>query len=560
MSDMQRRWSWWWWALRLVAAAAACLLALLASAAPAAAHASLVSTDPVDGTLLAKSPGQATLTFDEPVSLPREGVKVFDADGEPITASASTTDALVTVDLPDRMADGTYVVVWRIISADGHPLAGSLTFSVGQPSLHVVPPKLPDTAGAAVTIAVSTVQAATDIGLLLAVGLGIFAVLLVPPHIRADRPRRRMRTVTTWSAVVSVVAATATLPLTVIYQHGGSLTDLTALETWTSTSLTTLIALTFIAVGLLLVRVAVEYGLPVVRQRAALGVGSCLAVVSPALTGHSRAFEPQAPVIAVDVLHVLAGSIWLGGLVGLAITLPAIAGRGTHAAEVLGRFSNLAASVLAALVAAGGMLAWRIVASWENLFGTRYGWLLLSKIVLVALAAAIAAWNRYVLVPRARTDGGHQERLSTTARLRRVVTVEAAVIVVVLALTGFLVNQSPRPEVVLIPDGRTGGQITQLGTDVNVLATMTPARVGQNTVLVQFQDLSGEPLEPTRLPEISLRCDELDLGRVKIRSVTAGTFRADVVLPRPGVWRVQISLRLDKFDNPVAVVTFNVTD
>jgi copper transport protein len=556
---MKRRSS-WWWALRLVTAAAACLLALLASAAPAAAHASLVSTDPVDGTVLAKSPGQATLTFDEPVSLPPEGVQVVSADGKPITASASATDTLVTVDLPDHLADGTYVVVWRIVSADGHPVAGSLTFSVGTPSIHVVSPKLPEPAGTAVTTAVSTAQAATYIGLLLAVGLGIFAVLLVPTHLRADRPRSRMRTVTTASAVVSLAAATAALPLTVINQQGGGLADLITLETWASTTPTTLIALTLLAIGLLLVRIALQDRLPLVRQRAALGLGTCLAVVSPALTGHSRAFEPQAPLIALDVLHVLAGSVWLGGLVGLAITLPAIAGRGTHAAQILGRFSTLAAAVLAALVATGGLLTWRIVASWENLFGTRYGWLLLTKIALVALAAAIAAWNRYVLVPRARADGGHQALRATAVRLGRVVTVEAAVIVLVLVLTGFLVNQPPRAEALVIPDGRTGVQTTQLGTDAKVLATMTPARVGQNTVLVQLQDLTGEPLEPTRLPEISLRSDELDLGEVKTRSVAAGTFRADVVLPGPGTWRVQVSLRLSEFDNPVAVVTFNVTD
>ena len=556
---MQRRSS-WWRALRLVTAAVACLLALLASAAPAAAHASLVSTDPVDGTVLAESPGQATLTFDERVSLPPDGVQVFDADGKPVTASASASDVLVTVDLPDQLEHGTYVVVWRVVSADGHPVAGSLTFSVGTPSITVVSPKLPEPADPAVTAVLSTAQATTYIGLLLAVGLGIFAVLLVPARVRADRPRRRIRVLTTAAAVVSVVATTATLPLTVINQQGGGLDDLAAPDTWSDTTPVTLIALILLAIGLVLVRVSLHERLSLVRQRAALGLGTGLAVVSPALTGHSRAFEPQAPVIVVDVLHVLAGSVWLGGLAGLAITLPAIAGRGTHAAEILGRFSTLAAGVLAALVATGGLLAWRIVASWENLFGTRYGWLLLTKIAIVALAAAIASWNRYVLVPRVRADGGHQERRSTAVRLGRVVTVEAAVIVLVLAVTGFLVNQSPRTEAAVIPDGRTGVQTTQLGTDAKVLATMTPARVGQNTVLVQLQDLSGEPLEPTQLPEISLRSDELDLGQVKTTSVAAGTFRADLVLPAAGTWQVQVSLRLSEFDNPVAVVTFNVTD
>ncbi len=550
----------WWWAFRLVTAAAACLLAVLASAAPAAAHATLVGTDPVDGTVLARSPGEATLTFDERVSVPADGVQAFDADGKPITTSASASDTLVTVDLPDQLADGTYVVVWRVVSADGHPVAGSLTFSVGTPSVRVVSPTPPERAGTVVTSVLSTAQAVGYVGLLLAVGLGIFTVLLVPAHVRADRPRSRMRTVASAAAVVSVAAATATLPLAVITQHGGGLADLAALETWVSITPTPLIALILLSVGLLLVRVALRARLLLVWQRAALGLGTGLAVASPALTGHSRAFEPQAPVIALDVLHVLAGSVWLGGLVGLAITLPAIAGRGTHAVQVLARFSTLAAGVLVALVATGGLLAWRIMASWENLFGTPYGWLLLTKISLVALAVAIATWNRYVLVPRARADDGYQERRTTAVRLARVVTVEAAVIVLVLALTGFLVNQSPRAEAVVIPDGRTGVQTTQLGTDVKALATMTPARVGQNTVLVQLQDLSGEPFEPVRLPEISVRSDDFDLGQVTTSSVAAGTFRADVVLPAAGTWRVHVSLRLSEFDNPVAVVTFTMRD
>lgn len=47
---------------------------------------------------------------------------------------------------------------------------------------------------------------------------------------------------------------------------------------------------------------------------------------------------------------------------------------------------------------------------------------------------------------------------------------------------------------------------------------------------------------------------------VKTSSVAAGTFRADAVLPAAGTWRVQVSLRLSEFDNPVAIVTFNVAD
>lgn len=558
MTEAQRRSS-WWRALRVGTAAGACLLTILATVAPAAAHTSLVGSDPADGSVLARSPGQVTLTFDEPVSLPARSVRVFDADGTPVVAPPSARDAVITVDLPDQLEDGTYAVAWKVISADGHPVAGSLTFSVGRPSTHVVSPKGPDPPRPAVTAALSTAQAAGYVGLLLAVGLGIFAGLLLPAGARADRPRGRMRTLSTAAAVVSVGATTAGLPLTVIDQQGGGLADLLTREAWTNAPPPTLVGLALTAIGLVLVRAAQEERLPLVWRRAALGLGTCLAVVAPALTGHSRAFEPQAPVIALDIAHVLAGSVWFGGLVGLAITLPAIAGRKAHAVQTLARFSTLAASVLAALVATGGLLAWRYVASWENLFGSRYGWLLLTKLALVALTAAIAAWNRYVLVPRARADGGFQQQRTAAAQVGRVVAVEAVLIVLVLAVTGFLVNESPRARAVVVPDDRIGAQTTQLGDDVRVLATMTPARVGRNVVKVRLRDPGGKPFDAARPPEISLRSDDFDLGQVKATSVAAGAYRADVVLPAAGSWQVQVSLRLGEFENPVATVTFSVT-
>lgn len=538
----------------------ACLLAVLVPSSPAAAHATLVGTDPADGAVLAESPGQATLTFDEAVSLPAEGVRVFDASGGPVTSTASSGDSTITVDLPDRLADGTYVVVWRAVSADGHPIAGSLTFSVGRPSVQVVSPPPPDRAGPAVGAVLSVANAVTYVGLLLAVGLGLFAVVILGGAGGAPRASRRLRPVVTWSTVASVVAVVAALPLTVVTQRALGPADVLTSEAWTGVTPTALVAAALLAGGLVLVRVALGDRRSVAQSRVALGLGAGLAVVTPALTGHSRGMAPQVPVVALDVLHVLAGSVWLGGLVGLALSLPVVSGRRSDAALVLARFSTLAASVLALLVATGGLLAWRIVASWENLFGTRYGWLLLAKIALACVAVTIAAWNRYVLLPRTRSDHGHQRHRSAVHRVGHVVAAEAGVVVLVLALTGFLVNQSPRAEALVVPAGRTGVQATTLGEDLKVLVTLSPAEVGPNTLRVQVQDLTGEPVEPSRLPVISLNSDDVDLGEVRSTSDAAGTFRSSVVLPAAGTWRVQVSLRLTEFDNPVGVVTFHVTE
>lgn len=549
-------WPSWRRVLGPVAAAAACLLALLTGASPASAHAVLLATDPVDGTVLAESPGTATFTFNEPVTLPPDGVQVFDAEGREVEATATAGGPELAVDVPDTLADGTYVVAWRIVSADGHPVAGSLAFSVGRPSVHVAARDVP-TAGDGVRAALSVAHGLGYVGLLLALGLAVFLVVLLPTSGYADRPRARLRRLLTAGAVVSAAGVVAAVPLTVADQQGLGLVDALTVagRTRAATDSVVAAALWVLALGLA-VLAAVRAG-TVRVARTALAAALLLGAVAPTLTGHTRTFGPRALVVAADVLHVLAGSVWLGGLVGLAVALPALGPRRAGAAVVLARFSTLAATVLAALVVTGTLLGWRIVGSWDRLVATAYGQLLLAKVALVLLAVGFATWNRFVLLPRAR-DADDVTRLPVFTRLGRVASGEALVLVAVAALTGFLVDQSPQGRQLVVPEGRTGVEVAQLGEDHKVLATLAPGRVGQNVLLVQLQDLTGEPFEPAHAPSLRLGSDDLDLGTVTAAPVDGGTLRATVVLPSRGEWRLQVSVRLDEFDNPVAVVPLDV--
>src|SRR5690606_38019127 len=88
-------------------------------ASPAGAHASLSSSDPADGSTVEELPGAVTLTFTEPVSLGVGGVEVLDASGEAVQdGEASVQDTVVTVDVPADLPDGTYVISYRVVSAD----------------------------------------------------------------------------------------------------------------------------------------------------------------------------------------------------------------------------------------------------------------------------------------------------------------------------------------------------------------------------------------------------------------------------------------------------------
>jgi len=111
----------------LVAAVALCVLVTVA---PASAHAELVSSNPTDGATLPSLPAEVVLTFDENVGTPAY-VSVTDADGTSVASGEAAIDgATVTQRLSTTAAAGTYSLAYRVVSDDGHPVTGTLGFTV----------------------------------------------------------------------------------------------------------------------------------------------------------------------------------------------------------------------------------------------------------------------------------------------------------------------------------------------------------------------------------------------------------------------------------------------
>ena len=553
---------WWRRAVRhglgLATASLVALAIVLVGVSPASAHAELVSTDPEEGAVLAAAPSSVTLTFNEPVRLTSQEVAVYDAEGDPVASSAEASGAEVAVTLPAAdLADGTYVVSWNVLSGDGHPISGALTFSVGAPSASVSAPPEPETSSQVVEVVRDVVTAVSLVGLLLAAGLAIFLARILPLSWEGTDTRKRLRRLLTYAAGAGVTGFVLQVPVAAVYGQGLELTDVLAAFDAGSV-VNELVSAGLVLLGLGMVVRGARVTPPDPTDRALLLAGALLALAGPSLVGHTRAFAPAPVLVAWDVMHVTAGAIWLGGLVGLALSLRALAGREVLAAQTLSRFSTIAAFVLVVVAAAGSFLAWRILGSWAGFVETTYGWLLLAKIGIALVVAAIGGWNRWRTLPAVQAAAGFGDRERAAAAVTRTVRVEAVLLVVLLGVTGFLVNQSPRPVPVTPASGTTGVGAAAAG-DLRVLAALDPRRTGSNTLLVQVQDSAGEPYDPPVNPVVSLRTEGLDIGDVTLRPVGAGTYRGEVVVPRPGEWEVQVSIRLSRFENPVTTVTLSVS-
>ncbi|MET9684678.1 copper resistance CopC/CopD family protein [Streptomyces coeruleorubidus] len=372
------------------------LVLLLFSGAPASAHAALRSTDPDDGSVVQRAPRHLTLTFTESVGLLDDSFRVFGPDQRRVrTGEAQHADGrseTARVGLPGKLAQGTYTVAWRVVSADSHPVSGAFTFSVGKRSATTAqvdtgPDEDPLTGGLYDAARYLAYLAAA-----LLVGTVAFALLCRPGD---TSPLRRPLVAAWWTLLGSTAVL---LMLRAPYETGAgpaAAFDLSALER-TLTGRPGLALLARLAVLLLtaafLLRLSrrPDHQEPLMRA-----VGATLAValaLTWAAAEHASAGIQVPVAMTSSVLHLVATGVWLGGLVALLLTLRRASV--DVLTEVVPRFSRIAFASVTVLAVTGLYQSWRGLGSLDALTGTSYGRLLLAKLVAVTALLLAAGYSR----------------------------------------------------------------------------------------------------------------------------------------------------------------------
>lgn len=478
---------------------------------------------------------------------------MLDHLGAPVEVDIDLTDTVLTFTPRAPLTDGSYLVSWRVLSADSHPVAGGLTFAVGAPSGSVVAPDRPDDSPAAGVVK-SVLEGLRYLGLLLLIGTALFRLGVLRQSLPVSR--RRLGLLGGWAGLLAAVTGVLLIGVTRVWQDGlglGALVDPRSWSEWTGE--TTAALLVVVAVLLLGPQSISRLGTGIFAAATALGVGAALAAL--VVVGHTRVFGPAWLVVGADAIHVLTAAVWLGGVVGLVVALAR-----PHPdtlddlAAVVSRFSALAAWSVLALGITAGILYWRIADSVSALWTTTYGQLVLVKLGLVLIVLAVAAWNRFRLVPAVRAV---EDRPAATRRLRRTTGVEALLLVVVALVTGFLVGQSPRPDTVAAaPSGAQTLQVDLDGTAATVV--LDPAARGDNSFILTLVDADGAPVEPLELPTLAVSFPERDLGPFPgaLTSAGPGRWTGSIELPLAGTWEVRVGARLSQFTSPVGTAELQV--
>ncbi|MFJ9540022.1 copper resistance CopC/CopD family protein [Streptomyces sp. NPDC101225] len=394
---------------------------LLAGAGPASAHAALTGSDPAQGVVVDKAPGQVTLTFSEKVATSDDSLRVLDPKGKRVDAGkpSNVSGTSYAVQLRSGLADGTYTVSWQVVSADSHPVGGAFTFSIGAPSTTSVKVVGQEVGGGVVGWLYGFGRYLSYAGFIVMVGGGAF-VLACWQRGSGVRPLQRL-VVSGW---LSLTAATLLLLLLrgsyTSTGKAGDIFDLgllgQVLQTKTGAALVSRMLL-LAAAALFIAVLFGAYARPPAttpadgaapRQADArddeekgdltfgLAIGGFVVsaglAASWAMAEHASTGLQPGIAMPVDVVHLLAVASWLGGLCALLVAL--YRSETPIESAAVRRFSRVAFGSVLALVATGIYQSWRQLGSWSAFTDTSYGQLLLVKIGLVGVMVGIAWFSR----------------------------------------------------------------------------------------------------------------------------------------------------------------------
>ncbi|MEI6559276.1 MAG: CopD family protein [Rhodospirillaceae bacterium] len=510
------------------------LLPLLLSAAPALAHAVLIATVPEDSVRLEAPPAEVRLRFNEPVQA--VALRLVDGNGRTAAASLEARADTLILTPGTALATGPWLIDYRVMSADGHPVAGTIGFGVAAaPPTDARPPD-PDAALLA-TLGILA-RALHYGGLLIAAGGGLFLVLVARPD---TRPPAGVATLIKLAALLALTGAVAALGLGAASAAGLPLAalgdDITVWRAGLGGRLGTATAVGAAGLTILVAGLAAGTG---TGARRAITLGALAATLSLTLTGHAAGAPPRLLAMPVVALHGLAAAFWIGSLWPLAVTLrrqPA-----AEAAIVVRRFSRLALLAMLLLVLAGAALSLLQAQGSPDPLATDYGRLWLLKLGAVALLLGLAALNKLRLTPAlARQDTG------APRALRRSIAAEAALAALVVALTAGLGATPPPRALALIPTreavaepaaaGAAPGYVVMAGTALGTaVIDLAPARVGLNRLTIR---LSGAP-ETARLRLLPPAPGAPAIVH-ELASASPGQYRLDGLdLAMPGRWTIVI--------------------
>jgi copper transport protein len=506
------------------------LLTVLAPAQHASAHAILLTSAPAPSAVLDQSPTEIALFFNEFVDTVFGKIRILDSSGNDVQTVKPIRDAsnqsIVRAPI-SPLEPGTYVVIWRIASSDSHPVQGSFSFQIGNTSADVSAIRngqLLERHGLARLFDV--IRWVTYLGIVLLIGgIGLLQA------VRTDRlsPRSTLALMGGWA-----FAAIGTLEGLVAYGPHISgykiykAVDLSLLSETLTTQygkmqLARLVLLGVIGALITVIQFRGTWWWKIGAWASLVGVTLTLS-----LAGHPVATNPVALSVGLDMLHVLAVSLWVGPLLIIVYDRNMwLATDESTSAPSLRWFSQTAGFAVPVIVLTGTLQAWLMLDGFGQILDSRYGRTLIVKVCLVIVLIALGAVSRVAM--QRKQSGSLQQSMG----------IEVLFGLVILAITSTLVAMPPKGEIEPAPLSSTifqGQMIVEL--------SLTSARVGQSEVHVVIARADGTIVQiSAATARMSMPSRNIPNGPIVLAETRPNHFSGVTEFAYSGEWIVEILVK-----------------
>ncbi|WP_282937141.1 copper resistance protein CopC [Paenibacillus sp. RC67] len=510
---------------------------------PVSAHASLIDSAPAANAEMDQAPDSVILTFNERLEDGIYYIRVFDSSKKQVTtnkAQMNTNRTAVELQLP-KLGQGSYLVTYHVISADGHPVEGTYLFAVGQSLSNQPADALP------------SMEHMHSHGL--STQLGFMEII---QYISRMIYYALMLAFTGWVVWLRFYGSRSEC-VTVLLQEWGTQLQRGYLLAFLFFMFTHIFALIGDggpdAFAVIFTKTAIGYiwltslilsllGFVVLHRRPWLDlVWVALIWLTKGLNGHSAAFQPLKQTLLLDFIHLAAAALWVGGLLMLLVLWRRNKEEGM---SFFPRFSSTALASILLLVASGILSVLIFLPDIAYIVETQWGILLLAKSALVLLVVCTAALLRWVFRKRGEAKVGV---------LLKIDVVLALLIVLIVGVFTYLTPlpaNEPLNWHVMGEKIHMTAQITPNAPGVNdfTVKVWLPESLGKpKQMILKLHDANAKDIAPIEVPlqyteDVSVEDSFGDLKKHTYKAKGA-------YLPYPGYWDIEVRVMDSNDDETV---------
>ncbi|MCB5238299.1 copper resistance CopC/CopD family protein [Niallia circulans] len=516
------------------------------------AHAYITNSNPSENEILEEAPEKVYIEFNEKIQTGFTILNVLNTSGERVDQKNIVinpdTEKSIEVDLKPELPNDIYTVEWRVVSADGHSVSGMIPFSIGELPEGASFPTQQENGNLTTFISMIINKGFLYIGFSLYMGLFLFYTIWFQKKNLSSTLIKRTKTVSMTAIILLAISIFTFLVIqTQSYAGGGivaSIKPTNLLETLSSTKEGTIWIIQIILLAILFVGQRSIWTKESYFERkhwfipwlAFLGI-----MASKAFLGHPSSSPYETVAILFDFSHLLAASIWLGGMLVIVLFLR----EGVFAKEGEGhdmywatmeKYSLWALFSVAVLAISGVINASLLIPDFHSLVSTAYGKTLLIKIGLLVFMLIFGAYHLVSRILLGKKDF-----------YKKSIKIEIGLgILILLVTSAFTQIQTPTLPIDLpfYKEAELGGY------NENISLSITPKKTGvQNQYEVFVFDNNRNPIDPVEQITITLKHGEKETSFPLTQEKEGHYFAENLQLNQPGKWDVEIHVLTDELES-----------